>query len=99
MPRTAQGARPSKDRPRVSSSGIARWSEVSLDNSGLVMLRSLRKPRWYFETVGTAAYLVADWLMKLTLYEAFEGLELHIATHNIGGLGIRRLLEGFHEEL
>jgi hypothetical protein len=36
---------------------------------------------------------------KLTFYEAFEGLELLVAMHNIGGLGIRRLLEGFHEEL
>ena len=36
---------------------------------------------------------------RVAFYEAFEGVELHIAMHNIGGLGIRRLLEGFHEEL
>jgi hypothetical protein len=35
----------------------------------------------------------------MAFYEAFEGLELLIAMHNIGGLGIRRLLEGYHEEL
>jgi hypothetical protein len=35
---------------------------------------------------------------RMAFYEAFEGVELHIAMHNIGGLGIRRLLEGYHEE-
>jgi hypothetical protein len=36
---------------------------------------------------------------RMAFYEAFEGVEFHIAMHNIGGLGIRRLLEGHHEEL
>jgi hypothetical protein len=35
----------------------------------------------------------------MAFYEAFEGVELDGAMHNIGSLGIRRLLEGHHEEL
>ena len=31
----------------------------------------------------------------LPLFEAESGLEFHVAMHNIGGLGIRRLLEGY----